>query len=150
MFGIRVFPPMQPLDLDAPQVTAQLEIADARLIFSLDLRYWRVRDYQRQWKSGIDRLVLGAHSSALMTAFRGRGGEAHHMWALWRADGRLHVQRHCVLPSEIAEPFDPLNPYEHVEARIPVTEEGLPLTEWSVELDQFFAAALRIRWPFAQ
>jgi len=85
-----------------------------------------------------------------MTGVRDHGNAPHTMWALWRESGRLYVQPHCVMPSEITAPFDPFSPYDHVGARVPVSEESLPMAEWSVELDQFFASVLNIRWPFAQ
>jgi hypothetical protein len=41
-------------------------------------------------------------------------------------------------------------PYEHVGARIPATEEALPIVEWRIELEQLFASVMRIRWPMGQ
>ena len=150
MFSIRVFAPPAPFDTDLSQVTGTLIVGDARLGFRLDLRRWRVSDYQYQWKAGIDRLARGAASSALMTAYRDDDPAPHLMWALWRDAGRIHVQPHCVLPSELTARFNPFDPYAHIGSRIPATEESLPIPEWSVDLDRFLAAALHIRWPFDQ
>src|SRR5206468_1870213 len=112
MFRIRVFSP--PLVLDAPRAIVELVIGDARQPFSLDLRYWRVADYQRQWKAGLSRLLYGAPSSALMTAFRGDDDAPHLMWALWRDNGFVNAQPHCVVSAELADRFDPHEPYAHV------------------------------------
>jgi hypothetical protein len=148
MFRIRVLAPS--LVLDAPRAVGELVIGDARQHFSLDLLYWRIADYERQWKAGLARLYHGAPSSALMTAFRGDSDAPHLMWALWKDSGFVYVQPHCVLAAELAAPFDPLQPYAHVGAHIPATEQALPIAEWRVELEQLLASMMRIRWPFGQ
>ena len=148
MFGIRVFAPPSLFTMEAPQATGQLIVGDARLIFHLDLQHWRISDYERQWRMGITRLLHGAPSSALLTAYRRGENAVQLMWAMWAEAGRLHVQPHCVLAEELTRAFDPCAPYAHIDARIPVIEERLPMPEWSIDLDRFLAAALRLNWPF--
>jgi CdiI N-terminal domain len=150
MFRIRVFTPPLITQSGWPHAGAELLVGDARLLFRVDLRYWRIADYERQWKAGIARLAGGASSSALMSAFRGPTDAPHHMWALWREGGWVYVQPHCVLRAELSVPFDPVAPYPLVAERIPVTESDLPLLEWRVEVAQLFATVFGIRWPFAQ
>ena len=150
MFRIRTVVPPSAMALDASTALGELVIGHAHLHFALDLRVWRVGDYERQWKSGLMRLVRGAESSALMTKYRGDDDAPHMMWALWREGPTVYVQPHCVLPSELDAPFDPASPYQHVGTRICVTDESLPLAEWRVELEQLVAGAMQIRWPFGQ
>jgi hypothetical protein len=145
MFRIRVFSP--PLVLNESRAVGELVIGDVRRHFAVDLRYWHVADYEHQWKAGLERLVRGAPSSALMTAYRGADEAPHVMWGLWREAGFVYVQPHCVLPADLRDPFDPLEPHVHLGARIPVTEEGLPIAEWRVELEHLVASVLQIRWP---
>ena len=148
MFRIRVFSP--PLVLDEPRAVGELVVGDVRRHFSLDLRYWHVSDYERQWKAGLERLVHGASSSALMTAYRGNDDAPHVMWGLWRDASFVYVQPHCVLPWELGQPFDPAEPYAHLGARIPASEQELPIPEWRINLEQLFASVMRIRWPLGQ
>lgn len=148
MFGIRVFSP--PTALGVPHAVGELVVGDARRLFSLDLRFWRVADYQRQWKAGLARLLHGAPTTALVTSFRGDGDAPHLMWAIWKEAGFAFVQSHCVLAAELDRRFDPAAPYAHVGARVPATEQALPIAEWRVELEQLFASVMRIRWPMGQ
>jgi len=148
MFGIRVFSP--PLALGNASAVGELVVGETRRHFSLDLRFWRVVDYQRQWQAGLSRLLYGAPTSALMTSFRGDRDATHFMWALWKESGFVYVQPHCVDAADLDERFDPVDPYGHVGARVPATEQSLPISEWRVELEQLFASAMRIRWPFGQ
>jgi hypothetical protein len=117
------------------------------MCFLVDLTHWGISDYQRQWHAGISRLLQGAPSTALMTAYRGRGDSAHTMWALWREGGSVYVQEHSVLPADLDAPFDPNEPYGHVGERIPAAEYALPIPEWRVGLEHLHAAMLGIRLP---
>lgn len=148
MFRIRVFAP--PLVHNEPHGVGELVIGDVRRHFSIDLRYWRAADYERQWRAGLERLLYGASSSALMTCYRGTDEAPHVMWALWREEGFVYVQPHCVLPAELDRAFDPFSAWSHVDTRIPVTEQSLPIAEWRIELEQLAASVMRIRWPFGQ
>jgi hypothetical protein len=136
--------------LDGSSALGELVIGNAFLHFALDLRAWRVTDYERQWQDGLMRLVRGAESSALMTKYCGAEDAPHLMWALWREKERVYVQRHCVLQSELDSRFDPASPYAHLGIRIPATDESLPLEEWCVDHVQVVASAMHIRWSFGQ
>jgi hypothetical protein len=150
LFRIRIYTPALVNEAGWPHAGAELTAGVTRLHHRVDLRYWRIADYQRQWREGIARLVNGAHSSALMSSFSGAGDAPHLMWALWRQGAHIYIQSHCVLPAHLAAPFDPRAPYEHVGARIPITENHLPMDEWRVEFGQLLAFGLRIRWPLGQ
>jgi hypothetical protein len=150
VFRIQVYTPAIVNEAGWPHAGVELIAGTTRLHRRVDLRYWRISDYQRQWREGIARLVSGAPSSALMTAFSGVSGEPHSMWALWREAAYVYIQPHCVVPAHLAAPFDPRLPYEHVGGRIPVLENALPMDEWRVDLDRLLAFGLRIRWPLGQ
>jgi hypothetical protein len=150
MFRIRVFTPALLGDDGLPHAGAELRAGESCLRFRVDLTYWRIADYERQWKQGIARLAHGAAASALMARYAGPRAASHALWALWRDGGHVYVQSQCILSAELETPFDPTAPYEHVGQRVPATENGLPLPEWRVEAEQLFAAAFQIRWPFGQ
>jgi hypothetical protein len=145
MFRIRVYSP--PLMHHEPRAVGELVVGDVRRHFAIDLRFWRATDYERQWKAGLERLLYGASSSALMTSYRGTDDAPHLMWALWREEGFVYVQPHCVLPEELDRAFDPFSAWSHVDTRVPVTEQSLPIAEWRVELAQLAASVMQIRWP---
>jgi contact-dependent growth inhibition (CDI) system CdiI-like immunity protein len=147
MFSIRVFTPAVLNEDGWQHAGGELIVGSGRLCFLVDLTYWPIAAYQRQWRDGVSRLVQGAPSTALMTAFRGPGESAHAMWALWREEGHVYVQEHSVLPADLDVPFDPNEPYPYVGARIPASECALPIPEWRVELSHVQSALLGLRLP---
>jgi hypothetical protein len=124
-----------------------LAIGELQLRFLVDLEYWSVGAYQDQWRAGIVRLVGGAPSTALMTAYRGPGDQPHLLWALWREESDVFIQAHTVLPAELDAPFDPRSPYEQIGKRVAVSAVGLPIPEWRADLVRLLAAAFGIRSP---
>ena len=148
MFRIRAVTPAVQRDDGRRLAGGLLVVGDARLPFVLDLTYWSVADYERQWQAGTRRLVEGAPSSALLTAYRGPGEAEHLLWALWRDDEHVYVQERSVLATAAAS-FDPRRPYAPVGARMPSSGYAPPVQQWRVELVPFLAAALGIRLPRA-
>jgi len=147
MFRIRFFTPSVVNEEGWQHAGGELVVGDARLCFLVDLTHWGIAEYQHQWRAAISRLVQGAPSTALMTAYRGRGDWAHTMWALWREEGYVYVQEHSVLPADLDAPFDPNEPYAHVGERVPAAEHALPIPEWRMAVEHLHAAMLGIRWP---
>jgi hypothetical protein len=147
MFRIRFFTPSVINEEGWQHAGGELVAGGARMCFLVDLSYWGIPDYQHQWHEGISRLLQGAPSTALMTAYRGPRESAHTMWALWREEDYVYVQEHSVLPADLDAPFDPNEPYGHVGTRVPAAENGLPIAEWRVEIEHLRAAMLGIRLP---
>src|SRR4030095_12748717 len=77
MFRIRFFTPLVMNEEGWQHAGGELVVGDARLCFLVDLTHWGIGEYQHQWRAGISRLVQGAPSTALMTAYRGPGESAH-------------------------------------------------------------------------
>jgi len=149
MFRIRFFTPAVYDEAGRRHAGGELVLGDARHCFLVDLSAWDTAHYERQWREGVARLVQGAPSSALMTAYRGTGAEPHLMWGLWREEGHVFVQEHPVMPAELDLPLDPFDPYPHIGNRIPASEHGLSIPEWRFSLVDLIAANLGIRWPLA-
>jgi hypothetical protein len=147
MFRIRFFTPAVLDENGWPHAGAELLLGEARLIFLAELSHWNMRQYQNQWREGISRLLQGATSTALMGSYSGPSGAAQQMWAMWRLDEHVYVQEHVVLGAELDAPFDPTDAYPHVGARVPTTENALPIPEWRIEFEDLHAAMLGLRGP---
>jgi hypothetical protein len=148
LFRIRVFTPAVHDETGWRHAGGELVLGGAgRHCFLVDLSVWDIGDYERQWREGVARLVQGAPSSALMTAYRGPGNQPHLLWGLWRDQSHVYVQEHPVVQSGLEEPFDPDQPYAQVGERIPASEHGLGIPEWRMDFLDLIAANLGIRWP---
>jgi hypothetical protein len=144
MFSIRVSTPPVTNEGGFQQAGAELRLGNDFLVFAIDLRHWTIADYEAQWREGIWRILEGAATSALMTAYAGPTGHMHHMWALWREDKSLFVQQHAVMNGDLDHPFVAHNPYAYVGTRIAASKYELPFPEWRVNLSDIFAAAKQI------
>jgi hypothetical protein len=148
VFGIRIATPAVPNAWGALHALGELRLGGESIQFLVDLSTWQIADYERQWRSAIDRLAHGAPSTALLRAYRGPFADSHVIWALWRDDDFVYVQEQAILASELDAPFDPMCPDSHVGARLDPAATGLPLVEWRVPLLQVLAAAFGFHWLF--
>jgi contact-dependent growth inhibition (CDI) system CdiI-like immunity protein len=148
MFQIRAI--TCPLQDDSGQRYAGgvLQVDQKPIHFRIDLSTWSLGDYERQWRAALQRMLCGARVTALMRAWRGPRGDSHVMWVLWQESGQVFVQEQTVVTAELHAPFDPALAHEHIGARMPAGESGLPLREWRTANTAVYAAALGIRWPF--
>lgn len=147
MFRIRFVTPPTRSQEGCLHAGAELRLGGARFGFLVDLSHWQIGDYERQWRNATRRLLHGAPSSALMTAYRGHGDVTHLMWGLWRDADYLYLQQHSVIGRELEAPFDPDAPHLQLGERIATSTHGLPIPEWRVDLIDVYAAAMGIRWP---
>ncbi len=147
MFRVRVFTPPAVGKDGLPHAGAELVLGSERIRFLIDLRYWTIGAYERQWREGVTRLLYGAASTSLMIAYSGPGDVVHRMWGLWRHDGHVYVQEHPVVAADLDAPFDPAMPYAHLGQWIPASHQALPIAEWRVDIVPLYAAAMGIRWP---
>jgi hypothetical protein len=148
MFQIRVLTPPIPNQDGCLHAGAELRLGGERFGFLVDLSHWQIANYERQWRDATKRLLHGAPSTGLMTAYRGPGEVAHLMWGFWRDADCVYVQQHSVLGGELDASFDPHAPYAHLGERIPTSSHRLPIPEWRVDLVAVYAAAMGLRWPF--
>ena len=70
MFRIRVFTPAVHDENGWRHAGGELTSATGGAASWWISRFWNIADYQRQWREGVARLVQGAPSTALMTAYR--------------------------------------------------------------------------------
>lgn len=148
MFRIRFFTPAAVDEYGRSQAGGELALGREKVRFRVDLRYWPMAAYEAQWRAGIARLVQGARSTALVTAYRGPYEEPHLLWALWREDPYVYLQELSILASELDAPFDPMAPYAHIGARIPASEQGLPIAEYRIGLMPLLAAHFVPAFPW--
>jgi len=148
LFRIRAVTPRLIDESGAPYALGELRVGNSSAHFLIDLTLYSIADYERQWRCALRHLMHGGRSTGLLTAYRGREGTSHKLWALWRDDESVHVQEQSVVPSDLEAPFDPAVTHLHVGNRIPATENALPMREWRIESAAVYAAALGIRWPW--
>jgi hypothetical protein len=145
VFGIRVWSPAVTNADGWLHAGGELRLGGASLRFIVDLTDWRIADYERQWRSAIDRIARGAGTGALLTTY---GGESrpHRMLTLWREDAVVYIQDQVVVAADLDAPFDPWRPDDHVGPRM-TPERGVPLPEWRADFTDIVAAAFGLRLP---
>lgn len=117
-----------------PHAEGELTVGGHAARFRADLRAWSMRDYERQWRDAVARLLGGETTSALLVSYRGPDADYHTAWAMWREGTTVHLQERVIFPQTLGRPFVPEEVHEHVGERGTHTDDGEPVREWTLPL----------------
>lgn len=132
-FAIEFVPESQISDGLTSDRTGRLVLGDFEEHFFANMEFWQEPDYERQWIEGLERILTGATISCLITSIGPpEASSGLWWWTLYRSGNRIHVQNAMRFFASLREPFDPSNPYSAVPPRRVVTEDGDPISEWTI------------------
>jgi hypothetical protein len=112
-----------------------LKLGDFQEDFLASLSYWNPAAYRSQWQEASERLVEGKDRPALITSMHDpRTANFIVWWPLYRDGDSVHVHNQILFLDELVQPFDESDLYRAVPPRETKTDEGDPISEWTVRL----------------
>ena len=104
--------------------------------FLASLGEWTHTQYREQWARSIQRLIEGDAKAVLITTFSSPDVASHlEWWALYREGEDVFAQNQLLLFDDLTGKFDVSRAVEYLRDRQTVNEEGLPISEWRVSMD---------------
>jgi hypothetical protein len=117
-------------------------LGDFKEEFLSNLREWTQSEYREQWARSIRSLLEGEVKAVLMTTFSSPTVASHlEWWALYREGEHVFAQNQLLFYDDVEGEFDTDSAVEFLRDRQTVNEEGLPISEWSVSMDDLRAFA---------
>lgn len=99
--------------------------------------FWCPEDYHRHWTDAVQRVVHKGCDSCLITSISDpTDGGVARWWLLYPRGETVHVQE-ALLLFDRCQPFSVDDPYACIPPRKTETDEGLPVSEWSLPLSDF-------------
>jgi hypothetical protein len=114
-----------------------IQIGEFRERFITALAFWSACDYQIQWNQALKRILGHSTQSCLITSLT--DPETTNFitwWPIYRVDDILYFQNQVLFLADLADPFNPDDPYKHIPSRKTRTEEGNRISEWSLSVDE--------------
>jgi hypothetical protein len=104
--------------------------------FVAPLVFWSADGYRKQWVEAAERIVNGQPRSCFVAAMREspRGGPVF-LWPAYKDGEVVYVQHRLLLPETVKGSFDPSNLYAQVDERRTLSEDGEPISEWQVSVE---------------
>jgi len=137
-FAIRFVPPEEAAwELEPHDVRYGLiVIGEFSEHFQVDLEFWRQEDYVRHWRHALERITSDDQISCLITSLGDpRTSMMVFWWPLYRTGDTIRVQNAIRSFDQLGGLFDSENPYPSVPPRRTVSEDGDPISEWSMSVD---------------
>jgi hypothetical protein len=123
---------------DDPAVAVgEIQLGDYRESFHAVTGYWSTQDYEASWTAALRRLLAGGAVSCLVTSLTDPQ-EATFItaWPLYlnQETEEVYVQNQILFLDELPAPFAPDLPWESVDPRTTVDEDGRKISEWKITL----------------
>lgn len=129
-------------DATTKAARGSIVLGDWREEFRASLYEWSQAEYRGQWTRSIRSLIKGARKAALITTFSSPTIASHlEWWALYRVGERVFVQNQLLFFKDLEGEFDAERAVEFLKDRQTVNEDGAPISEWSVSMDDLRAFA---------
>jgi len=110
-----------------------IQIGDFDERFNVPIEMWSIPDYKRQWREGIERFLAGEISSCLVVGMRNPlRGVFINTWSMYVDREQVVFQNQILLCKQIRRRFTGHNFYDFIEPRETQTEDGEPISEWTV------------------
>jgi hypothetical protein len=126
------------------EVSGRIVIGKFVETFRVPLGFWGESDYLSSWRRAFEVLNADPHStSCLMTSMTDPVNTNFlGCWPMYREDDDVHIQNAIIFIDEIGQDFDPTVPWNYVEPRRAVDEDGNKISEWITSMDslrEFFS-----------
>jgi hypothetical protein len=123
-------------DEDDPLVAlGELRLGEVHEYFQSVLGFWELDDYIQSWATGLRRLLAGASISCLATSVTDPASANFvETWPLYREGVSVYVQNRFLFLDQLTREFNPKAPWESIDPREVVSEDGQPISEWQVGL----------------
>jgi hypothetical protein len=124
---------------DGFAVYGRIHIGDYYETFFASLDGWTPAEYCEHWRAALTRIVDGEAQSVLITSYQ----PAHILsvwWPLYRVSDVVFVRNELLIYEQLKEPFDVGAPWNLIRERRALTDEGLPISEWTTSVAEIKAA----------
>lgn len=111
-------------------------LGDSSEEFLANLREWTEAEYREQWINSIRSLLDGELKAVLITTFSSPTVASHlEWWALYRVGEDVFAQNQLLFFGHVKGEFDSNKAVQFLKDRETRNEEGLPISEWTVSMD---------------
>jgi hypothetical protein len=118
-----------------PYAVGRITLGEHTEPFEASLEAWDPRRYVQQWQEQAARLVSGADRALCLTSFGGPEAAYHFGWPMWRFNDAVRVQQYLIIAEQLSAPLDPSRAESVVRDREAASEDGHPISEWVVDVE---------------
>ncbi|MBS1987325.1 hypothetical protein JST99_05335 [Candidatus Dependentiae bacterium] len=118
----------------------KITIGDFQETFRMQLEYWTVKDYEKQWQEGIERIKTHDQSCLVFQMQDPNRAPWANSWILYKDGDIVHIQNTLLHGKRFSkmlkkESFTIQSCYSFITPRQTVDEEGgMKISEWDIPL----------------
>lgn len=130
------------------RLLGRITVGDFTESFHMALDFWSPRDYRASWKRALGRLLSADVIDSCLIASVGDPETANFVtcWPLYRRKEKVYVQNSIIFLDQLEGGFDPDRPWEFIEARQSIDEDGNRVSEWETEISEVEEFLRTVDW----
>jgi hypothetical protein len=115
-----------------------LTLGDFQEELDIPLVFWNESNYKLQWKQALIRITSECYAdSCLITAmYDPELANFIVWWPMYKSKSTVYIQNQMLFMKDLSEKFVPEDLYSFINARRTISDNGEPISEWSVEVDE--------------
>ena len=107
--------------------------------FWMFLDTWKIRDYEQQWKEGLERIKTHDTSCLIASVNKIKTDPYVNMWVLYKDGKTIYIQEHHLndigYGDKDLKGFNIENCYSYIYPRAPFKDDAFNAQEWKVCLE---------------
>lgn len=111
---------------------AEIVLGNYRERIIVPLPYWDKARYEAQWREALERILVQETSSLVVSIVNPEKSSYLFWWPMYRNNAEILVQNHLLFFHQLPEPFNLANLYSYIPNRRTHSEEGEPISTWTI------------------
>ena len=117
--------------------TGRIRIGQFEEVFESSLEYWAPDQYETQWYSAVSRVLDKRRDACLITSVTDpKTANFLFWWPIYVCGDLAIIQNQVLFLERFRKDFELDKAYQYLEPRESVSEDGEPISEWSVSLSE--------------
>lgn len=115
----------------------EIIIGNFRETFHASSAFWTKQQYELQWADAKKRILLGEITSAFITSMvNPKTANFIKWWPVYIENGKAIFQEQILFIDSQKIQFNEMNPYQSIEKRRSITDEGENISEWNIKISE--------------
>ncbi len=130
-----------------PCCIGEITIGNFKETFHMPIEHWSLKDYQQQWKDGLNRIKNHDRSCLISEIQDPKLAPWVSMWILYKANNKIFIRNEVLIDEWYTKtigdkPFTLKTCYDFIDPRgDKFTEDGMEVSEWEIDLQDILDAA---------
>jgi hypothetical protein len=101
LFSIKILDPKVLFIDNIPCCIGEINIGKFQETFEMPLEYWTIKDYEKQWADGIERIKKNTQSCLIAAIQDPKKSPLVNLWTMYKINNKIFIQNHLFFVKDL-------------------------------------------------